>query len=131
MKTLNLNIDVTTMIKCRISDEKILSMMFSKKLDDPKSADVNHIVYVIGTHINRCMFYKLTSLHARYADLPASPAGLLGRFAPSGFARVSRFALTKIFEKKKCVSIDSKCYETRKNEKINFLHFLTHYALRA
>ena len=54
---------------------------------------------------------KSTSLQACSADLPASLAGLLGRFAPSGFAlrariklaslaRVSRFALTKIFEKK-------------------------------
>ena len=49
-----------------------------------------------------------TSLQARSADLPASPAGLLGRFAPSGFALASRSlrsrafcaALTKIFEKK-------------------------------
>ena len=43
---------------------------------------------------------------AHVADLPASPAGLLGRFAPSGFAlcarillallaHVLRFALTK------------------------------------
>ena len=86
--------------------------------------------------------YIHTSLQARSADLPASPAGLLGRFAPSGFAlcarislaslaRVSRFALTKIFGKKKCVSIDSKCSETRKNAKKFFLPFLTHYALRA
>ena len=64
--------------------------------------------------------FIITSLQAHYADLPASPAGLLGSFAPSGFAlcacislvhvsrfaRVSRFALTKIFKKKKCVSID-------------------------
>ena len=49
-----------------------------------------------------------TSLQADYADLPARPAGLLGRFAPSGFtlrarillALLARFALTKIFEKK-------------------------------
>ena len=78
--------------------------------------------------------FKNTSLQARDADLPASPAGLLGRFAPSGFAlparislaslaRVSRFALTKIFEKKKCVSIDSKCSETRKNAKKIFYPF--------
>ena len=46
-------------------------------------------------------------------------------------ARVLRFALTKIFEKKKCVSIDSKCSETRKNANIFFLPLLTHYALRA
>ena len=61
-----------------------------------------------------------TSLQARSADLPASPAGLLCRFAPSGFAplgfelrarislaslaRVLRFALTKIFEKKECLN---------------------------
>ena len=79
------------------------------------------------THI-----YIYTSLQARYADLPASPAGLLGRFAPSGFAlraRISlallaynsRFALTKIFEKKKCVSIDSKCSETHRNAKKKIL----------
>ena len=58
--------------------------------------------------------YVTTSLQARSADLPASPAGLLGRFAPSGFAlrarislaslaRILRFALTKIFEKKVCL----------------------------
>ena len=35
----------------------------------------------------------------------------------SVFLRVSRFALTKIFENKNCVSIDSKCSETRKNVK--------------
>ena len=34
-----------------------------------------------------------TSLQARSADLPASPAGLLGRFAPSGFALRARIAL--------------------------------------
>ena len=36
-----------------------------------------------------------TSFQARFADLPASPAGLLGRFAPSGsrFAYQARFAL--------------------------------------
>ena len=55
------------------------------------------------------------------------------RFAPSGFAlcarislaslaRVSRFALTKIFEKKKCVSIDSKCSETHRNAKKKFFY---------
>ena len=56
--------------------------------------------------INVIFFFTFTSLQARSADLPASPAGLLGRYAPSGFAlrarishaRVSRFALTKIFE---------------------------------
>ena len=47
-----------------------------------------------------------TSLQARSADLPASPAGLFGHFAPSGFARILHLALTKIFEKKKYVSID-------------------------
>ena len=54
---------------------------------------------------------ELYSLQTCYADLPASPAGLFSRFAPSGFAlcarillaslaRVSHFALTKIFERK-------------------------------
>ena len=99
----------------------------------------------------------VTSLQARFASLPASPAGLLGRFAPSGFtlracfllallARVLRFALpscsfclrvfrasnSRKFSKKKCVSINSKCSETRKNaKKKKFCPFLTHYALRA
>ena len=37
---------------------------------------------------------------------------------------VSRFALTKIFEKKnKCVSIDSKCSEMHRNAKKNFYPF--------
>ena len=77
---------------------------------------------------------KYTSLQARSADLPASPAGLLDRFAPSGFAlrahislallaHILRFALTKIFEKIKCVSIDSKCSETRKNAKKKKIFF--------
>ena len=57
---------------------------------------------------------------------------ILSRFAPSGFALISsvtrmRFALTKIFEKNKCVSIDSNCSETHRNAKINFTP-LTHYA---
>ena len=59
-----------------------------------------------------------TSLQARYADLPASPVGLLGRFASSGFAlrTCQQFALIKIFGKKG-VLIDSKCSETHRNEK--------------
>ena len=87
-------------------------------------------------------FFFQTSLQARSADLPASPAGLLGRFTRSGFAlrarillaslaRVSRFALTKIFEEKKCVSIDSKCSETRKNAKKKKFTPLSHDVLRA
>ena len=45
---------------------------------------------------SRFMFCLATSLQARYADLPASPAGLLGRFAPSGFAlRASRSHLAR------------------------------------
>ena len=80
--------------------------------------------------VGLCLIH--TSLQARSADLPASPAGLLGRFAPSGFAlrapiplaRILRFALTKIFEKKRSVSINSKCSETRKNaKKKNFYPF--------
>ena len=78
---------------------------------------------------------------AHYADLPASPAGLLGRFASLCFvfcARISlaslpralRFALAsrllraRVFRasrsrkfKKKNVSIDSKCSETHRNAK--------------
>ena len=34
-----------------------------------------------------------SSLQARYADLPASSAGLLSRFAPSGFALCARISL--------------------------------------
>ena len=37
-----------------------------------------------------------TSLQARDADLPASPAGLLGRFAPSGFALRARISLASL-----------------------------------
>ena len=63
-----------------------------------------------------------TSLQARYADLPVSPAGLLSHFAPSGFALASHSFCSRTFcalrsrkfLKKKCVSIDSKCSETRK-----------------
>ena len=49
---------------------------------------------------------RFTSLLARSADLPASSAGLLGHFAPSGFALRARmrFTLTKIFEKKVCLN---------------------------
>ena len=65
-------------------------------------------------------------LQARSADLHASPAGLLGRFAPSGFALASRSLRSrtfrasrsqKFFEKNKCVSIDSKYSETHRNAK--------------
>ena len=38
-----------------------------------------------------------TSLQARSADLPASPAGLLGRFAPSGFVLASRSLRSRAF----------------------------------
>ena len=51
-------------------------------------------------------YFNNTSLQARSSDLPASPAGLLGRFAPSGLKRV-------------------------KMQKKKFLPFLTHYVLRA
>ena len=49
----------------------------------------------------------------------------------ASLARVSRSQ--KFFEKKKCVSIDSKCSETRKNAKKKKKKFtpLTHYALHA
>ena len=40
--------------------------------------------------------YIDTSLQARDADLPASPAGLLGRFAPSGFALRARISLASL-----------------------------------
>ena len=66
-------------------------------------------VYGISMEQTNVLNSTYTSLQARDADLPASPAGLLGRFAPSGFAlrsRISlalRFALTKIFEKKVCL----------------------------
>ena len=80
---------------------------------DRMSVTTDHTIYPLsdlgyaGVDCLSC----ITSLQARSIDLPASPAGLLGRFAPSGFAlrarisltllaRVSRFALTKIFEKK-------------------------------
>ena len=90
---------------------------------------VPHWYHVNEMDQNLCF----TNLQARSADLPASPAGLLGRFAPSGFAlrahilltslaHFLRFALTKIFEKKKCVSINSKCSETRKNAKKKFFY---------
>ena len=41
------------------------------------------------------------------------------------------FALTKIFEKEKCVSIDSKYSETHKNTKKHYFTPLTHYAFCA
>ena len=99
------------------------------------------LLYMYTNSVLQVQFYNFlrgeieyTSLQTRTADLPASPAGLLGRFAPSGFAlrarislalltRVLRFALTKIFEKKKCVSIDLKCSKTHKNAKKIFTPF--------
>ena len=73
---------------------------------------------------------------SHFVPLQASPAGLLGRFAPSALcARIlgrfapSGFALTKIF-KKKCVSIDSKWSKTHRNAKKIFSS-LPHYALCA
>ena len=69
----------------------------------------------LGELMKYTAIFHLTSLQARSADLPSSPAGLHCRFATSGFAlcarisfaslaRVSCFALTKIFEKKRTVS---------------------------
>ena len=57
------------------------------------------------------VLYVITSLQARYADLPASPAGLLAR---ARFAHSAKF--TNISEKK-CVSIDSKCSKRHRNAK--------------
>ena len=52
------------------------------------------------------------------ASLPRASRSHFARFA------CARFALTKIFEKKRCVSIDSKCSETRKSaKKIFFIPF--------
>ena len=75
-----------------------------------------------------------TSLAGPFVPLQAIPARLLGHFAPSclhlaRFAR-TRFALTKMFGRKKCISIDSKCSETHRNakEKIFFFTPLTHDA---
>ena len=61
------------------------------------------------------------------ASLPRASRSHLARFAHARFA----LSAHKNFRKKKCVSIDSKCSETRKNAKKNFLPFLTHYALCA
>ena len=90
---------------------------------------------------DQCYFLSpiiFTSLQARYANLPASPAGLLGRFAPLGFAlpscslhsRAICASRSQKFSKKRCVSIDSKCSETCKNAKKK-VNPLTHYALHA
>ena len=70
-----------------------------------------------------------TSLQARYANLPASPAGLLGRFAPSGFdhahfalyarispallAHISHFCAHKNFQKKKWRAKFMKIFEKK------------------
>ena len=48
-------------------------------------------------------------------------SGQHARIWLASLARVLRFALTKIFEKKKCVSIDSKCSETHRYAKKKFL----------
>ena len=73
------------------------------------------------------------------ADLPARPAGLLGHFAPSGFAlctrillaslaHISRFALTKIFKKK---SLSQSIQNVLKRiEMLKKCIPLTHYAPR-
>ena len=42
---------------------------------------------------------------------------------PASRSHLACFALTKIFEKKKCVSIDSKCSETHRNAKKKFYPF--------
>ena len=42
-------------------------------------------MYSLNRHCHSLEVFP-SSLQARYADLPASPAGLLRRFAPSGFA---------------------------------------------
>ena len=79
-----------------------------------------------GVHLNTLFhvlfIFRITSLQARYANLPASPAGLLGRFTPSGFALAFR-------RKQKRVSIDSKCSETHRNAKKNLFTPMTDYAL--
>ena len=61
------------------------------------------------------------------ASLPRASRSHLARFARARFALRAH----KIFQKKKCVSIDSKFSESRKNAKKFFLPLLTHYALRA
>ena len=87
------------------------------------------------------LLFLYTSLQARDADFPASPAGLLGRFAPSGLAlrarislaslvRVLRFTLTKIFEKKSVSQSTQNALKRVKMQKKN-LPLLTHYALCA
>ena len=58
---------------------------------------------------NHCAQLINTSLASHFVPLQASPAGLLGRFAPSKFS------------KKKCVSIDSKWSKTQKNAKKKLL----------
>ena len=87
-----------------------------------------------------CFVIKSTSLQARSADLPASPAGLLCRFPPSGFALASRSlrscafraSRSRKFSKKKSVSQSTQNALKRvKMQKKNFLPFLTHCTLSA
>ena len=61
--------------------------------------------------------YRLALLDFRLA---------LRGYSGASHPRALRFALTKIFQKKKCVSIDSKCSETHRNAKE--ITPLTHYA---
>ena len=79
-----------------------------KKFFSPLSLNVFFHCSVLVFYVD--CFYLFTSLQARSADLPSSPAGLLGRFAPSAFslASLARFALTKIF-----VSVKRKTREMR------------------
>ena len=66
----------------------------------------------------------MTSVVMPFVPLHACPAGLVGRFAPSGFVLASCFlslhafyADKNFFKKKKCVSIDLNCSETHRNAK--------------
>ena len=124
------NADFSIYVSIHLSFHKLSFIVLLLDVHEEEFSNLNFYLFLVEELLSLCSLFT-TSLQARSADLPASPAGLLGRFAPSGFAlcarislaslaHVSRFALTKIFEKKKCVSIDSKCSETRKNAKKNF-----------
>ena len=98
--------------------------------------------FAVGNVLSGLSCLQFTSLQARDADLPASPAGLLGRFAPSGFALASRshlarFALARFalrahenFRKKSVSQSTQNALKLVKMQK-KFLPLLTHYALCA
>ena len=81
-------------LRPKVTNISIGSSQYSKQLYSKNYVQINtsvclEVCSLTDVHTGK-LNIDITSLQARSADLPASPAGLLGRFAPSGFALASR-----------------------------------------